>query len=74
MNENEYWKVKYAEACLDCEAADVRYVMSYGAKVTQDGDEWCCLIGNNLQEGVSTFAPTAHKAVELMDRKLRGMK
>lgn len=31
--------------------------------VKKDGDQWCVLYGDNLQDGVAGFGDTPHKAV-----------
>ena len=38
-------------------------VRSLGLKVYPDGDVWCALYGENVQEGVAGFGDTPHKAV-----------
>ena len=35
----------------------------YRAKLFKDGNQWCALYGNNLQEGVSGFGDSPAKAV-----------
>ncbi len=32
-------------------------------KITKDGNSWCCLYGENLQEGVAGFGETPHESV-----------
>jgi hypothetical protein len=34
------------------------------AKVTLDGKQWCCLMGENLQEGISGFGDTPYLAMQ----------
>jgi len=34
-----------------------------GAEVYQDGNQWCALIGNNLQDGVAGFGSTQSEAM-----------
>ena len=29
-----------------------------GVKISKDGDEWCALVGENLQEGIAGFGKT----------------
>lgn len=36
----------------------------YGARVFRDGNMWCALLGDNIQEGVCAFAATPDKAVQ----------
>ncbi len=37
------------------------------AKVYPDGDKWCCLYGDNLQDGVAGFGDTPAKAANDFD-------
>ena len=32
-------------------------------KLYMDGNAWCCLYGENIQDGISGFGDTPHKAV-----------
>ena len=32
-------------------------------KLYQDGNQWCCLYGENIQEGIAGFGDTPHKAI-----------
>ena len=32
-------------------------------KLYKDANEWCCLYGDNIQEGISGFGETPHKAI-----------
>lgn len=34
-----------------------------GAKLSKDGDQWCWLYGDNLQEGIAGFGPSPAKAM-----------
>lgn len=69
-DEYSYWSVKYAEACSDCDAAEVRYVMAFKPKITKDGDMWCALVGENLQEGEAGFGKSIGAAVRDLHVKL----
>jgi len=33
------------------------------AVVAKDGNQWCCLAGCDLQEGIAGFGPTANEAI-----------
>lgn len=35
----------------------------YKPKIFPDGNQWCVLLGNNLQEGVTGFGDTPYEAV-----------
>lgn len=45
----------------------------FGAKVTKDGDAYCCLYGDDLQSGIAGFGHTAKAAVEAFNRKWDGL-
>ena len=32
-------------------------------KILKDGEHWCCLYGENLQEGIAGFGKTPHESV-----------
>lgn len=66
MTEFDYWQTKYAEAQRDLDAADVRFVMSFGAKLSRDGNQFCVLIGESLQEGFATFDSSPLGAIHKM--------
>ena len=38
-------------------------ISSLGLKPCKDGDQWCFLFGDNLQEGVCGFGDTPYKAM-----------
>lgn len=50
----------------DQEASEAKLVFAYGATLTKDGDQWCCLLGTNLQEGVAFFDRAPKWAVNKM--------
>ena len=37
-------------------------------KLSQDGDQWCALYGEDLQSGVAGFGPSPIEAMEAFDR------
>lgn len=39
----------------------------YRAKIFPDGNAWCCLYGENIQEGVCAFGATPAEAVRNFD-------
>lgn len=41
-----------------------KLAMILDCKITKDGDQWCCLFGEDLQEGIAGFGNTATEAVE----------
>jgi len=38
------------------------------AKVSKDGNLYCCLLGDNLQEGIAGFGETPQKACAKFDK------
>lgn len=38
-------------------------------KLSIDGDQWCALYGDNLQEGVAGFGDTPAKAIQDFDKR-----
>lgn len=51
---------------INLQAARANYVFSMGVVLSKDGDQWCCLLGDNLQVGQSTFHEAPSIAVEKM--------
>lgn len=39
----------------------------YGAKLSKDGNQWCWLYGDNLQEGIAGFGDTPERAAAAFD-------
>jgi len=50
----------------DRDAAEANLVLSFGCTLTKDGDQWCCLLGEDLQSGYGVFAKSPMGAVERM--------
>ncbi len=40
--------------------------------LTKDGDQWCALVGENLQEGVAGFGPTPWAALDALNFEAAG--
>lgn len=40
-------------------------------RIFQDGNQWCVLLGENIQEGICGFGPTPHEAVLDFDKQWR---
>ena len=38
--------------------------ITFGAKLSKDGDKWCFLLGENLQDGVAGFGDTPALAAD----------
>jgi hypothetical protein len=69
-----YWYIKGTEAEVDRESADVRFVMAFNPKYYMDGDQWCVLIGPNIQEGIAGFGKALSHAFADASNQLRGLK
>ena len=63
MSECAYWNQMYANAC-DAGTPFVRLRPS----MQIDGDQWCALYGDNLQDGVAAFGATPSKAEEAFNQ------
>ena len=42
----------------------VRLTVAAGAKLSKDGNRWCYLLGENLQEGVAGFGESPYEAAK----------
>lgn len=75
MEENQYW---YNRSSADTLYAERQHESRMNSLITEeelkvfsilkpvltkDGDKWCVLYGENLQEGVSGFGDTPYKAI-----------
>lgn len=75
MNEQDYWMNRanqdtvnsslITEARMNYWAAkqDLALVESLRPTITKDGDQWCVLYGDNLQEGIAGFGGTPYQAI-----------
>lgn len=49
---------------LSVEEEDLlKIIHAFKPKILKDGDKWCCLYGENLQQGVAAFGETPMNAV-----------
>lgn len=80
---SEAMEVAFAGMCHSIQqrvegcAIDVALAMKaphllYKATLSKDGDKWCWLYGENLQEGIAGFGDTPAKAAESFDRAWTG--
>lgn len=76
MDNQAIWNQQYANACMDARTADARYEAALEAKrpfmllrprVYPDGNMWCVLYGETIQEGVAGFGETPEKAAVSFD-------
>lgn len=42
---------------------DYKLIQMLQPKITKDGNQWCVLYGENLQDGIAGFGDTPYKAV-----------
>lgn len=62
-SEVDYWNQMYANAC-DQTAPSFKY----RPRLFIDGDQWCALYGENLQDGVAGFGSSPEKAYYAFDK------
>ena len=66
MNEQAYWNQMYANAMDE----SIRINSPFGRlrpRMFPDGDKWCALYGDNLQDGVCAFGGTPAEAERNFD-------
>ncbi len=63
-NEQAYWDQMYQNAC-DQSLPSARYRPA----LSIDGDQWCALHGDNLQDGVAGFGKSPELAYWNFDRQ-----
>jgi len=51
----------------------MRPFMLLRPKIFMDGNQWCALYGENIQEGIAAFGGTPEKAAEAFDKAWRGV-
>ena len=56
-------QIDYGTALVNQEAAEALCFRNLDGKLYRDGNEWCALIGDNIQEGVCAFSKTPFQAV-----------
>lgn len=56
--------LRHQEAMIEvCTGSEFKLFSMLKPTLLQDGDEWCCLFGDNLQVGIVGYGKTPHKAV-----------
>lgn len=75
MNESEYYynkasqDVMYADRQHEVKMAILYEQVEYNLvamlkpRITKDGNQWCVLYGDNLQDGIAGFGDTPHAAI-----------
>ena len=64
MNELTYWNEMYATAC-----EGRRPFIQLRPRIFLDGNQWCALYGENIQDGVAGFGDSPEKAAWEFDRQ-----
>jgi len=77
VNDRSYIdKMLFQAACYESQAREAEYdaalerkrpCVLFGARVFLDGDQWCALRGDNIQEGVCGFGKTPALAMIAFD-------
>ena len=52
----------------------IMLVQRLGAKIFKDGDSWCCLYGENIQEGISGWGSNPYQAALDFRKEFMGEK
>ena len=63
-SEIDYWNEKYAAAC-----EERRPFLQLRPRLFIDGDQWCALYGENLQDGVAGFGTSPEYAAWDFDKQ-----
>lgn len=78
MEESDYWQMRLNEEIHqiqiyyeDIGYAAIRPSTIYKPRLSIDGDMWCALYGDNLQDGVAGFGKSPSKAFEDFDKSWR---
>jgi hypothetical protein len=74
MIQEDVYIAQYEAACAEMKAANIRCAPHYlyKPKLSLDGNMWCALLGDNIQEGVCGFGETPEKAMAEFDKAWRG--
>ena len=58
---NEYMR-HYDEMCIQGEKRVLQFIAMLQPKLTKDGNQYCYLLGENLQEGIAGFGANPYQA------------
>jgi len=63
--ELEKEKLLYQESLMNTavEQAEYNLFVMLKPKLTKDGNQWCVLYGDNIQEGIAGFGDSPYKAI-----------
>jgi len=69
---NHYQSIQHQERLdLLIAESDMVFVKSYNLIPFKDGDEWCVLLGDNIQDGIAGFGKTPLNAILDFNTKFR---
>lgn len=54
---------------IETDGADKRrqWAVILGARIYPDGDQWCALYGDNIQDGIAGFGPSPAAAIQAFE-------
>jgi len=64
--------IAWQQSAWDIREEYCRPCVVFKAKITLDGSKYCCLLGENLQEGVAGFGDTPQAACHDFDNLFQG--
>ena len=70
MNDSDTFDIRWNAAAMACSAEEERSRPSYlyRPKLSIDGNQWCALMGDNLQDGVAGFGESPEAAYRDFDK------
>ena len=66
MDSTSYWNQMYANAI---EGGRPFILMAHNIKMSIDGDKWCALFGENIQDGIAGFGESPDLAAWDFDKQ-----
>lgn len=67
--QNTYLSAAYDQMAVS--ARQKKWAVVLGERIYPDGDQWCVLYGDNLQDGVCGFGDTAEAAIDAFEEAMR---
>ena len=71
MNAIAHWAEMAGQAAIQAAAQHERPSVLYKPKLSLDGNQWCALYGDNLQDGVAGFGDSPEDAMWNFDKAWR---
>ncbi len=71
MNAIAHWSEMAGQAAIQAAAQYERPSALYKPKLSVDGNQWCALYGDNLQDGVAGFGDSPEDAMWNFDKAWR---